>query len=376
MKNIGIYVPSISRNNGGSSTILDIASRLKNLGCDVSLYSILGKLDNLLYRPSYFNPAYYNLRTFPHKFILNRNFNALKKILNHFAPQPKKILHDLIIDATLLKKEKRAELSKKSKIILNHAGSPSAFKDYFLKVESIEEYLEYCSGYDGVIFQSKNQMNEYLNLQKDSMKTQKIFCCVPPANDQEIKKILHRRRLNNSKIRIICVGSLQERKNQIEIIYYANMLRNKTKDFEFILAGNIVDKSYYKKICLEISKNNLQKHIKIVGFRKDYLSLIYNADFLVHPSLQEGVSRVLREAMALGKLSISYALDGTKDLSPKGTEIMLCNDRDSISNSILEVIKDNKLLKNYENNAFKKYWSEFSEENYISKLEDYINEFK
>ena len=62
-------------------------------------------------------------------------------------------------------------------------------------------------------------MNKYLEFDKEFMKNQKFFCCIPPANEEE--NILERKESKIERRKIACIGSIQSRKNQHEIINYA-----------------------------------------------------------------------------------------------------------------------------------------------------------
>ena len=177
MKNISIFLSSISRKNGGASTILDLAARLKKLDKNVCLNSLLGKLDFYIYRPKYFNLNDFVISSFPINFLRNKEINILKKFLNFLLNSENSKKFDLVIDASILEKSLILKLKRKKvqKFLLNHAGSPAAFKNYFLSTKTFDDYLEFCSHYDGLIFQSKRQMNKYLEFDKEFMKNQKFF---------------------------------------------------------------------------------------------------------------------------------------------------------------------------------------------------------
>ena len=122
MKNISIFLSSISRKNGGASTILDLAARLKKLDKNVCLNSLLGKLDFYIYRPKYFNLNDFVISSFPINFLRNKEINILKKFLNFSLNSENSKKFDLVIDASILEKIFNFKIKEKRfKILLNHA---------------------------------------------------------------------------------------------------------------------------------------------------------------------------------------------------------------------------------------------------------------
>lgn len=377
MKNISIFLPSISRKNGGASTIIDLALRLKKLEYKVSINSVLGNLDPYIYRPKYFDSKDFDISSFPLKYLSNKNINFFKKFLNRFLKyRSLEDDNDLIIDACILSSDS-LDLYKtnNTKIFLNHAGSPAAFQKYFLQTDN-DKYLKFCSSYDGLIFQSQKQLATYLGFEKKFMKQQKFFCCVPPANELMVRDVLLKKKEVDDKIKkIVCVGSIQKRKNQSQLISFASELIKHTNDFKFLIVGNILDRAYLKELEEKIILNNLQKNISILGFRKDYLEIMNDAYLIIHPSKEEGVSRVLREAMALGKMIIAYDLEGTMDLISRNDQIKICKNQNEMLFALKSALQNLNEVKSFEENASSRYWNDLSEENFNKKLIHFLNDF-
>ena len=377
MKNISIFLSSISRKKWWCLNNFRSCSKTKKLDKNVCLNSLLGKLDFYIYRPKYFNLNDFVISSFPINFLRNKEINILKKFLNFLLNSENSKKFDLVIDASILEKSLILKLKRKgSKILLNHAGSPAAFKNYFLSTKTFDDYLEFCSHYDGLIFQSKRQMNKYLEFDKEFMKNQKFFCCIPPANEEQIKNILERKESKNrKKKKIACIGSIQSRKNQHEIINYAVQLKKISDQFEFQIVGNSLDKSYVSKLKELILFHKLENHISLLGFRDDYLEIMLDSDFIVHPSKDEGVSRIIREAMALGKMVIAYDLDGTLDLVSEKNELYICQNENQMIEAIKNLFINSEQIKKYEKKSYKRYWKDLSEQNYINSLEKFLNEY-
>ena len=76
----------------------------------------------------------------------------------------------------------------------------------------------------------------------------------------KVKKIF-----NKGKLKLITVGRLVDQKNQINILRSLNKIKHQL-EFELIIIG----KGNLKNNLIEyIKKNKLEKHVKILGFKKN-----------------------------------------------------------------------------------------------------------
>ena len=108
---------------------------------------------------------------------------------------------------------------------------------------------------------------------------------------------------------LLSVGELSPRKNhQIVIKALAEL---KKEDIYYCIAGQGAEEEHLKEL---IVKNNLQKNVKLLGFRSDISELLKAADFFILPSLQEGLSVALMEAMASGLPVVCSQIRGNVDL--------------------------------------------------------------
>ncbi len=102
---------------------------------------------------------------------------------------------------------------------------------------------------------------------------------------------------NNKKpfketINLLCVGSIEYRKNQEIILEAARILRDKGAKIETTIIGNVVDPEIHKSL-------NEHKHVKVLPFmpKEQLIEYYRNADIFVLPSLTETFGRVYTEAM-------------------------------------------------------------------------------
>lgn len=133
---------------------------------------------------------------------------------------------------------------------------------------------------------------------------------VPPAkHPDELKKELG---LRPDAIVLIQVALLLLYKGQIHILEALNLIREKNKAFfdkvVLILIGSGEIEEFLKKY---IEENDLTEHVKMLGYRNDYIDYVNMADVLVHPSrANEDMPLIVLSAMSLGKPIISCDFAG------------------------------------------------------------------
>jgi glycosyltransferase EpsF len=93
------------------------------------------------------------------------------------------------------------------------------------------------------------------------------------------------------------VGRFRDQKNQAFLIEIAKILRERSKNFVFVLVG---DGPTMPRIREEVSRNNLEKHFIFLGAREDVAKCMRAMDVFVFPSLWEGFGLVVIEAQAAG----------------------------------------------------------------------------
>ena len=74
----------------------------------------------------------------------------------------------------------------------------------------------------------------------------------------------------------------------------------------------------------KIKKYQLEKQVKLIGYRKDIIDLLKISDCFIFPSKQEGLPVALLEAMAAGLPCICSDIRGNRDLGRRG-DLFLCS---------------------------------------------------
>ena len=114
--------------------------------------------------------------------------------------------------------------------------------------------------------------------------------------------------INNDDFLIISVGELSKRKNHIVILKALNKLNN--PNIKLVLCGEGDEKRKLEKYC---KRNDLEKNVLFLGFRKDVNEILTCGDLFIFPSLWEGLGLAGIEAMYSGLPIIASNRQGIKD---------------------------------------------------------------
>lgn len=108
---------------------------------------------------------------------------------------------------------------------------------------------------------------------------------------------------------LLSVGELSKDKNHISSI--KAMRRLASKGYKLFIAGEGKQRKVLERY---ISKYHLQNNVSLLGYRKDISELLYSADLFLFPSLFEGLSVALMEAIASRVPVICSKVRGNVDL--------------------------------------------------------------
>jgi len=379
---IHIFTNGVSRKNGGSSSILDLSNTLIEIGYDVEIYTPFGFMDKYIYKPTNVNNEL-NINILDCNIFNQKNKSKVKKYLNkilNFFPisKVKNIKNSIVIDAMGLPFEFLQLLQENNcKIILNHAGSANAYIKYFglngAKRTDLEnakyEYLDMISNYDHILFQSATQAQTLKDLAEWDI--DKTLVLKPSASEDDIVKIKGKKSiLDNNDFNIVIIGSVQMRKGQHLLPTISEKLSQKVDNIKFHIVGNIVDEKYKNSIIQLSETLHQQNQVIFHGFKENYLDYMNSADVILQVSEEEGVSRILREAMALEKVIISFQLDGTNDLLVNREDSLLSEygELNQLTDNILKVYKDNSLYEKLSSSALQNFEDKYSMKEYQKQL--------
>jgi glycosyltransferase involved in cell wall biosynthesis len=211
-----------------------------------------------------------------------------------------------------------------------------------------------------------NRISEKYNLSTDNIhlisngvKINKV----DKTNTIDIKKEYN---INDSKKIILCIGSVTENKNQLQIVDAVELLPDeiKNKFLILIIGSDMLDGALEKRI----SEKKLDDYIKYAGFIEK--NMIWNyyeqGDYVLLASKNEGFGLSIAEGFFHGLPTITFSdLDAIPDLYNEKV-MMLAYDRttESLTNAINQAIS-----KNWDKEYIKQYACKFSYNNMIRKYQ-------
>lgn len=145
-------------------------------------------------------------------------------------------------------------------------------------------------------------------------------------------------KLNKSLLNVLISGTLQERKQQLNLIEAIGILKKQGIIMNLKVLGYDTFAAPYKKLCMDaINKYGIEKQVTFRGFCEDIQSEMKGIDLLVCASTHESFPQVILEAMAQKILVASTPVGGVPEL--------ICNDysgyisKDFSTSSLVNLLK-------------------------------------
>lgn len=240
---------------------------------------------------------------------------------------------------------------------------------HFYKGASIKNWMlfypieKYCARYTDCLI-TMNQ--EDYNFAQRKMNKAKHIKYIPGVgiNTQEINSIdvdididSKRKELGipvDSTI-IVSVGELNKNKNHEVIIRALAKINN--PDIHYIICGKGPLKDYLMKLSKEL---HLDQNVHILGYRKDVIEILKSSDIFAFPSIREGLSVSMMEAMAAGLPVVCSEIRGNTDLIKHEKNGYLVDYKDIQMFSMkLDILYRNEQLRKNMGNYNKKYINSF-----------------
>ena len=155
--------------------------------------------------------------------------------------------------------------------------------------------------------------------------------------------------LTKENIVLLSVGELNKNKNHSIVIKALAKLNNPNIYYLICGQGNL------KEELLDlIKKLNLEKNIKLLGFRKDIYEIYKISDIFIFPSKREGLSVALMEAICCNLPVVCSNIRGNNDLIEDGKNGFLVeNKMEEYIKKINFLISKNHFYENLKNNNIK-----------------------
>lgn len=218
----------------------------------------------------------------------------------------------------------------------------------------------------------KNGGNHFIAISKDTEGyfKKKVFpfpiTLLPNAISLERFQLATLKEPPTKTLRLINIGSMVDKKNQLFLIEVSNILKNKKVDFELILLGDGKNKF---KIENKIKEYSLSKNITIQGNVNNVEDYLFKSDIYVHSATYEPFGLVFLEAMAAGLPSVCLDGRGNRDIIKQGFNgFIISNSNPQIfAEKIIELAQNKELYKEVSNNSLE-FVKEYDIRLYVKKL--------
>lgn len=148
-------------------------------------------------------------------------------------------------------------------------------------------------------------------------------------------------------LKLLSIGRLNYQKGFDLAIASANILKIKNYKFQWYIIG---DGELRKKLLKLIKKNGLEKNVFLIGVKENPYVYMKKCDLIVQTSRFEGKSVVLDEAKILAKPVLSTNYDTVYDQLDDSIAMITEMNAEKIALGIEKIIKEEKLLQQYEEN--------------------------
>jgi len=162
-------------------------------------------------------------------------------------------------------------------------------------------------------------------------------------------------------------GRLTHIKGHRYLIEAAGKIISSRPDTTFVFLG---DGELLDELKNMASISGIEENIKFLGWRQDVAEVMSIFDVFVLPSLNEGMGRVLVEAMALGKPILASDIGGIPDLVADGENgyLVPVGDVEALTARIREFL-DDPWKREEMGNAGKRYAANFSADAMVEKID-------
>ena len=155
------------------------------------------------------------------------------------------------------------------------------------------------------------------------------------------------------------VGRFSEEKGVSYFLRAIPTIKDAFPKARFLVVGDGPERD---KLNALVSKLGIEEAVSFLGYRSDVQNVMSQMDFLVLPSLSEGLPLIPIEAFSVGKTIVATAVDGTVEIVKDGENGLLCppaNEK-ALAEKILWMLEHEEARETMAKNARTCYEKEFS----------------
>jgi glycosyltransferase involved in cell wall biosynthesis len=170
-----------------------------------------------------------------------------------------------------------------------------------------------------------------------------------------------------------CIGRLVSGKGIDFYLRAARILADRRRDVRFLMIGaHSSERGYQSDMEVLARQLNIQNQVIFTGQRQDVSEILRDVDLVVHPSLTEGLSNVILEAMAAGIPVVATRVGGNPELVQDGRTGFLVppQNAEAIADAICRLLDQPEMARGFGEAARQRVIQEFSIERMLSKTEN------
>jgi len=256
-----------------------------------------------------------------------------------------------------------------SKIIIRLNTSPEKYANSIFKKLFFKFFYNFSDEIIVNSYEFRKKLKKILNLDSEV-----IYNPIALPRKINKKKINY---FNNYKdLKILSIGRLTDQKDHLTLIKSLNLLKNEGYKFKLYLIGRGYN---YNKILSEVKNYQLNKYIKLAGYKKKAYEFMNAANLFILSSRYEGLPNVLIEAQYFGIPIISSDCpSGPKEilLNGKAGTIFKTGNFYDLKNKIKNFIKKKNFFykkTKYAKKNLHRFENKIIEEKYYKLLVKHFN---
>ncbi|WOO42153.1 glycosyltransferase family 1 protein [Rubellicoccus peritrichatus] len=234
-------------------------------------------------------------------------------------------------------------------------------------VSRFPTYLEHLRQFDGIAANSVSTAHD-LGAYWSSRNTDELPVIEPILLGTDDLKVEPFPASQNGKVRILCVGTLEARKNHETLLDAAEMLWKKGRSFELVMVGMVNLETGSKAMRRIISMEKQGLSVKWLGaISESRLHQEYaKAHFTVYPSIAEGFGLPVAESMRFGRACVTANNGAIAEIAQGGGCVMVDTaSARAIADGMDQLISNDHLRRRLELEATSRElrsWSEYGTE--------------
>jgi L-malate glycosyltransferase len=169
-----------------------------------------------------------------------------------------------------------------------------------------------------------------------------------------------------------CVGRVVSGKGMDFYLRAARIVLERGRDVRFLMIGaRSVDRNYQSEMETLAQELNLDHRMIFTGQRQDVPEILSEVDIVVHPSLTEGLSNVILEAMAAALPVVATRVGGNPELVEDGSTGLLvrAESAQEIADAVCQLLDQPEMARAFGERARRRVEGEFAIDCMLAKTE-------